>query len=391
MQAAPRTSFLDVIGWAAFLAASWTWCIGMFLPVLLVRDFGPKSFAIFAVPNVMGAALMGAVLHRSGASESVVRHHGVACWAFSFITVAFQAFFVCWLIFGLDAAVPRWVLVPMLFVIPFLMRAEKPSPLTRLISILVLIISLAAGVWWLRHASPAASIEPARLPQRDLLWLAPVCVLGFALCPYLDLTFHSTRQNAKGPPGTAAFILGFGVFFFAMILLTLLYAGPLLQRAQDGGRSVQPGLAPAPIVLHMSVQLVFTIMLHKSWLEADPSPAGPRAPANASLLALVMGVAAAIFGLKLPDSWGLSGPELVYRLFMAFYGLVFPAYVWTCMLPLGSAPSRTRLITFLTALGIAGPMYWLGFVQSQTWWLAPGILVILVAGLVAREPRPAAD
>jgi hypothetical protein len=388
MQAGHRTSFLDVIGWAAFLAASWTWCIGMFLPVLLVRDLGPKSFAIFAVPNVLGAVLMGAVLQREGTSESIVRNHGPACWAFSFVTLAFQAFFVCWLIFGLDPSVPRWVLVPMLLVIPFLIRAEKPSPITRLVSVVVLITSLAAGVWWLRHASPAASIEPPRLPPRDLIWLAPVCVLGFALCPYLDLTFHLARQNAKGPPGTAAFILGFGVFFFAMILLTLFYTGPLLQRAQDGGRAVQPGLAPAPIVLHMGIQLVFTIMLHKSWLEADPSPAGPKAPANASLLALVAGVAAAIFGLKLPDLWGLSGPEVLYRLFMAFYGLVFPAYAWVCMIPLGSAPTRRRLLAFAAAVAVAGPMYWLGFVQSQTWWLAPGVLVILVAGLIAREPRP---
>jgi hypothetical protein len=140
----------------------------------------------------------------------------------------------------------------------------------------------------------------------------------------------------------------------------------------------------------MSIQLVFTIMLHKSWLEADPSPAGPKAPANASLLALVVGVAAAIFGLKLPGLEGLSGPELVYRLFMAFYGLVFPAYVWTCMLPLGSAPTRRRALAFVGAVTIAAPMYWLGFVQSQTWWLAPGVLVILIAGLIAREPRAAA-
>ena len=38
------------------------------------------------------------------------RRHGPACWAFSFITLAFQTFFACWLIFGLDAAVPRWTL-----------------------------------------------------------------------------------------------------------------------------------------------------------------------------------------------------------------------------------------------------------------------------------------
>src|SRR5690348_12492685 len=89
MQAGPRTSFLDVIGWAAVLAASWTWCIGMFLPVLLVRDFGPRSFVIFAVPNVLGAAIMGAALQRPGASESLVRRHGLASWGFSFVTVAF--------------------------------------------------------------------------------------------------------------------------------------------------------------------------------------------------------------------------------------------------------------------------------------------------------------
>ena len=36
-----RASFFSVIGCAIFLACSWTWCIGMWLPVLLWRDYGP--------------------------------------------------------------------------------------------------------------------------------------------------------------------------------------------------------------------------------------------------------------------------------------------------------------------------------------------------------------
>ena len=57
-----ETPTAAVLGWAAYLACSWTWCIGMFLPVLLVRELGTLGFVIFAVPNVVGAAMMGTIL-----------------------------------------------------------------------------------------------------------------------------------------------------------------------------------------------------------------------------------------------------------------------------------------------------------------------------------------
>jgi hypothetical protein len=365
----------------------------MFLPVLLVRDFGPLSFAVFAVPNVLGAVLMGAVLQRPGASEALVRNHGPACWTFSFVTLAFQVFFLCWMILGLEGSVSRWALAPMLLVIVLTGRADRASAWTRLVSMAVMCTSLVAGALWLSKTAAIAHIDPPRLPPRDLLWLAPVCVLGFGLSPYLDLTFHAARQGAPGRAGTMAFAIGFGILFLSMIMLTLLYTGPLLQSAQRIGRAVQPGLAPAPILLHMSVQLAFTIMLHKSWVEADPSPAGPKTPANASLLALVLGVAAAIGGLRFPGIAGLTGPEVIYRGFMAFYGLVFPAYVWICMLPLAAnrPPTRRSLLMLTAAIALAAPMYWMGFIERQTWWLAPGVLVVLVGGLLSREPIEAAS
>ena len=65
---ADTSSWFNVPGWAAYLACSWTWCIGMFLPVLLVRDYGVWGWIVFAVPNVLGAAAMGWVLRSAEVS-----------------------------------------------------------------------------------------------------------------------------------------------------------------------------------------------------------------------------------------------------------------------------------------------------------------------------------
>src|SRR3982750_3304447 len=95
--ASPLHAFL----WAVFLAVSWTWCIGMFLPVLLVRDFGVWGWVVFAVPNVVGAAAMGAVLARPGASERVVARHPGACACFSVVTIGFHVLFLAWIVSAL--------------------------------------------------------------------------------------------------------------------------------------------------------------------------------------------------------------------------------------------------------------------------------------------------
>jgi hypothetical protein len=95
----------------------------------------------------------------------------------------------------------------------------------------------------------------------------------------------------------------------------------------------------------------------------------------------------------LPAYHGLSVGEIIYRLFMAFYGLVFPAYVWLCMIPTGdghsgpSRPTRGKVRVWLFAVGMAAPMFWMGFVERQTWWLAPGLGVVLAARLFLPRGR----
>src|SRR4029078_4524317 len=86
----------QAFSWAVFLGMSWTWCIGMFLPVLLVRDYGPWAWGAFAIPHVVGAAAMGWVLS-TGASDDIARNHSFWVKAFSWVTAAFQIFFAFWI------------------------------------------------------------------------------------------------------------------------------------------------------------------------------------------------------------------------------------------------------------------------------------------------------
>src|SRR4051812_7857378 len=84
----------ETLGWAAYLACSWTWCIGLFLPVLLVREFGVRGWVAFAVPNIIGAALFGWIIRDGDASRRFVGKHRLACEVFSAVTIAFQIVFI---------------------------------------------------------------------------------------------------------------------------------------------------------------------------------------------------------------------------------------------------------------------------------------------------------
>ena len=90
---------ISTLGWSFYLASSWTWCIGMFLPVLLVDDFGVWGWIVFAVPNVVGAAAVGAL--RSPLRDSVTpadaQGFGRLSLAFSFVTILFHTAFLGWM------------------------------------------------------------------------------------------------------------------------------------------------------------------------------------------------------------------------------------------------------------------------------------------------------
>ncbi len=397
--ASGRAGPLAVLGWAAYLACSWTWCIGMFLPVLLVRDFGIWGFVVFAVPNVIGAAAMGWVLSRAGA-EAIRIHHATAVRAFSVATAMFQAFFFAWLfarIAGGEGAqgaalpsspvVPGMALIP-LCIIPVLLIPGPGIRPRRAAAAALLVISaiVVFGGFW---PDKPLDLPTPLLPPEHIPALALVCLFGFGLCPYLDATFLRTRAALANGPSRAAFGIGFLVLFAAMIVGTLLYTPALLARGPrwlDNALPTQLGLLAA---LHFAPQLFFTSQAHARECTTPGKRLSPVWFWLPAALAAAGGVL--LFALE-PTGVEASG-EFIYRLFMSFYGLVFPAYVWVCMIPRRHAaqpapgrepiapPTRASLVVCGLAIAAASPCYYLGFIERQTWWLIPGVVIVLLARL----------
>jgi hypothetical protein len=382
---------LRTLGWAAFLGASWTWCIGMFLPVLLIRDYGLWTWVAFAIPNVVGAAAMGWIVRDADASLRLVAKHLTAVVGFSLVTVAFHVFF---LVAIAAPIVQSWFVVPiaaMAMLLAWLLAFQVRGGWL-IAAAAALGMSIVAFILLAAKGALAMPAQQGQLPTINILWLVPVMIFGFALCPYLDITFHRARQALSLRDGRLAFGVGFGVFFFLMIILTLLYAPLVITRFVPG--TLPPAtLAVWLIGIHVAVQAGFTVAAHVRY--AGRRFAEIPVEQATVLILLMMGLLVGAFilvGRELTYH-GLSGAELSYRLFMAFYGLVFPAYAWICVVPtrgLAEVPRRA-VMTFILATLIAAPMYWMGFIERQMVWLLPGVAVVLLAQLVVRWGMPQAS
>jgi hypothetical protein len=180
-----------------------------------------------------------------------------------------------------------------------------------------------------------------------------------------------------------------------MIVFSLCYAAtlwPLL--GADWREHLRPALG-AIIAAHVIVQAAFTLSAHtRSFVSAEV-----KRPAI--LIVLILAQVALFLGLGanlLPRYHGLDAGEVIYRLFMAFYGLIFPAYVWLCIVPgrdgrSGVTPGKVRAMVL--GVLVAAPMFWMGFIENRMAWLAPGLLVVLLSRFtVPREvllPLPSGE
>jgi hypothetical protein len=380
---ASESTGIHWLGWAAYLGMSWTWCIGMFLPVLLVRDFGFWGWLVFAIPNVVGAAAMGTVMNTRERSQRVIDSHRLACVAFSLVTIVFHVFFASWFVYGV---IGRWA-VPALVAVSLVAWLVGRGRLRRdvLLGVLVLIISTAIFVTLV----VAERFDPqfSRLNMDDgykTIPLAFVCIFGFALCPYLDLTFHRARLETDNEQAKSAFQIGFGVLFFAMILFTLWYARFL------------EGTSPFPrfgipmvglLVTHVLMQSGYTCALHFR----EVCKTINRQLAIMSLLLVLASVI--FFGMLrievIPFYNGKIG-EITYRYFMAFYGLAFPAYVWLCMIPYRRKPLVPPLVVFAIATLAAAPFYRFAFIKGDMSYILAGLPIVLLARLLLYIPAPEA-
>lgn len=398
---------------AAYLAASWTWVIGMFFPVLLTGDFGWWAWLVFALPNVIGAASVGLLLRKPGAAKRFADKHRFATGWFSAVTIAFHIYAVAWLVRlvlggrnadllpGLfrDLSVTLgmssfFVLTAAFAFLPFRIAARAAVVV---LAVSVACFALAAlGLWVDPMGSAGFSLPPAPEPLTPALialaWIAPVIVAGFLLCPYLDLTINRVRQETAEPGGSYAFAGGFGGPFLLMILGTLGYAGYFATH----------GSLPLIIILHVVVQAAFTTGVHiRAVFAGDLLRVGPRAAQRrrfrtgrrplaawrvflAVFLLLAMGPlgnAAIDFG-NVAGRTGYSFARLGYETFMLMYGVVFPLAMWCFAIRpawLGSATASRRRVAFIVGVALGLPLVSAGYL-FEDWYLAT---VGLLAGGVA--------
>jgi len=390
-----------------FLACSWTWCIGMFLPVYLVRDFGWLGWVAFAVPNVIGAALVGRVWRRPGSSEAFVARNEGVMRAFSAWTVLFHIAFLGWFLAAIsDSFLDDWaaggVANGLILIGAMLLGGLGSRGLTRVAAI-TLLLSLGLVIGALATGStfgrPPAS---GALPASALAMAFPVIAFGFMVCPHLDLTLHRVRRELPGPTGTAAFGLGFGVLFLGMIVITLLYAANLSR-----------GTVSLYIVGHIVGQSLFTMSAHLRELfergvlfsAARPPRSADRArqrtaiTASVSTLSVVMAILVAV---AIAEWWippriqpGFSSREMLYKIFLGAYALVFPAWAWLVSVRWG-ASRRWRVSVWALVMLVAGPCVWMGMLQgsilgepTRWYWLLPPAAALALASALPLWRRAA--
>ncbi|MGI9014393.1 MAG: hypothetical protein ACR2GY_09105 [Phycisphaerales bacterium] len=364
--------------WGIFCACSWTWCIGMYMPIIMINRLGWLGFAAFAIPNVIGCAAFGYRMRNSNTSRamlSVPAHRRVAI-AFSIITIAFHLFFLSFLAhhvlrslhinaFDVEAdlrgaasiAIPI-VMFAMCLGLSFLGNRTWLilSVLTYALSITTLIILFN------RNGTDFLTFDLASLTGGapiDLIWVLPALCFGFLLCPYLDLTFHRALAES---PSRHAFLI-FSLAFTVMLILTV------VMWLSDTSLAL---LA----VVHIAAQSVFTMGAHMREVRErfdDDDDTATSAMSREIVLFLPL-LAIAILPLMNVAGHASSGEaEDMYLRWFVFYGLVFPGYVLLFLrkdsMGNWSRPRPNMLIAAAGVMIALMPCYEFAFLHQRRMWL----------------------
>jgi hypothetical protein len=379
--------------WGAYLACSWTWCIGMFLPILLLRDMGWSGYWIFAIPNVIGAAVMGWIVKSPSSSKHFVEKHTQAMWWFSAITLSFHLFWILWITNFIQAAfhITTYQLAGCIGIAcSFVLISSRSirlgkSPQTALGLLVFSLAVLISTTCSYDLQNAGASLFGSAQQSMAFLWMLPVMLFGFLLCPYLDITFHHARQQLDSKKnGRLGFSIGFIGFFSCMLLLTTRYAG-VISGAMDGSQfsPLATSWLAAGILIHILCQWLFTVHVHLDRIRTL-SCAKSKQP-----LLLVLVLISGITGFlasRLPSHAGLSGGEIIYRLFMGAYGLFFPSYMLYRVIFRRNNTSGWQSAMWI-AMALASPLYWMGFIERQPVWLLLGMGIVFLGAIIQPTKR----
>jgi hypothetical protein len=345
------------------LATSWTWCIGMFAPIVIGQMFGWPGILAFAIPNILGCTLFGYLRSRERSFDET-RNHGFAMACFSAATVAYQLFFVGWLggpVVAEAMASPlsdATVLCVLAVGATALALAFLPRPALWALAALGLVASLATFAflpWGTMNPLPATGEHSLA----QLGFVLPTIVFGFMLSPNLDLTFHRARQEVPEGQKPTNFLV-FGLGFATMLMLTVCYL-----------KSPQ-GLTNPAVRANIVLQLVLTSALHLSEIRGTMLSGRTRGAMISAALAI--GLATAV----------LAPSKDTYLRYLGLYGLAFPAYAALALRTVGR-PSLWAVLGVGVVVAAVVPVLDDSFLDGPR--LAAPLAVILPLGAVALFAR----
>lgn len=373
---------MQTVGWGLYLASSWTWCIGMFLPILLIRWWGWPGFLAFAVPNVIGCTLFGYVLTPE-TSRALVTRFRVWVALFGAATIAYQ---ICFLLkVGVIAALVAALPVTIALLVSARRATERSD---RTMMTIGACAWIASCLLFVRLGGGALETLPATgtLPPASLAWAAPFMAFGFLLCPYLDPTFHLALQRS---PSRHAFAV-FGAGFTVMLLFTAAFA--------DAGLGPTPAsgalLWGRPIfVWQWGLQAAFTIVAVAAAmrsLEPVSSLGGTRAMLPGMVVMACLALAwqylaeptLPAMAATLRPSSGMVPGEATYLRWLGLYGVLFPAML---LLGLRGVPP----VVMALAIAGAGFLAEFGMIGARMPMLTVAVAVLMLASLW-NKPRTTA-
>ncbi len=363
---------------AAFLACSWTWCVGMWLPVYLISDFGAWGWIAFAVPNVIGAAAVGFVHRTRGAVDAFTARGIEPMRWFSVVTILFHLGFLGWMVREhLPPPAPEWAalsVAPLMLAIGAALSflgsrawgwlAMLTLPVAPLLMFAALVTTSGQGL-----APPPLTgtvTDAAALPLYSV-----GLAFGFLLCPHLDLSILRVRRETPDAGGDSAFILGFAGFFLMMITFTAFYAGGILL-----------GWFSYYLLLHFFVQGTFTVGAHMRELREHGLPR--LLPPPRAILFVVLALACVgLVPLSTRAGVILDKPatRVLYESFIWFYALPFPAAAWFLLTKRRLGPA------FWASVGLATPAMGAGALLG-VWWAIPLAVALPVIAARATPKRP---
>ena len=361
-------NWLKTIGWGLYLTCSWTWCIGMFLPVILIHRFGWLGFVLFTIPNIIGCTAFGYVIRTPERSKALVEKYKTAMTLFAIVTVAFHVFFIAMiaLVYFNDYSFLISLWIPFCILAIGAGLAFLPTKAWPILATLLWVFSIIVGITFL----PFSPLPAGEFPWQDAVWLLPITTFGFLLSPYLDPTFHRALQCS---PSKHSFGV-FGISFLVMLGVTFAYQGNILWTLST------------LLGLHLILQSIFTIGAHiREGIRIEPSKRKIIVFVVLTLFASFFAVVAIhrFGGVSPPGNWLPSWQDDYIRYFV-FYGLIFPAVVAIFMFT-GRKFTPIRVTFFIFTALFSLPLLEAGYLRGQPWLTVLPVVVFSVWAFAGRN------